>query len=116
MLSLIASLIVLLMEKKQDIQTLYSLGLMHKKIKSIFLMIGVFITFLGGVAGALMGLLFCFFQSKFHIIKLNTVGFINAYPIKVNISDIVVILCIVLFLGFCTSYFVSRSNNFYKTQ
>ena len=114
MLSLIASLIVLLMEKQKDIELLHSLGLNRKKIKYIFLLIGCSITIIGGVLGTFLGVFICFLQAQFKLIHLNTeIGLISAYPIKVNVVDILIIQIIVLFLGIVTSFLVSKNNNFY---
>ena len=115
MLSLIASLIVLLMEKQNDISVLYSLGLMKKNIKIIFFKIGIFISFFGGIVGSLLGLFICLIQEKFKLIKLGSnIHFIDAYPIKINLLDIVTIQLIVIFLGVITSHFVAKNKNFYN--
>ena len=115
MLSLIASLVVLLMEKQQDIYTLYSLGLSKYKIKNIFFLIGVIVTVLGGLIGTVMGRLVCYLQDKFEIIQLGTSSsFLQAYPVKVYFSDILMIQLIVFFLGAVTSYLVSRNEQFYN--
>ena len=115
MLSLIASLVVLLMEKQNDIYTLYSFGLNKKKIKNIFFLIGVFITISGALAGTVLGRVFCYLQDKFKIIQLGeSSSFLQAYPVKVEFSDIIMIQLIVLFLGSMTSYLVSRTEKFYR--
>ena len=115
MLSLIASLVVLLMEKQSDIAVLHVLGLGLRKIQNIFLLIGFFITFLGGLLGGLSGLFFCLLQDKFQLIKLGQKSFfIEAYPIKVDYVDLVIIQLIVCTLGFITSYIVSRNKKLYN--
>jgi len=115
MLSLIASLVVLLMEKQADIQMLQALGLTLVKTQNIFLLIGCSITFLGGLLGSVLGLFFCFLQDRLALIQLGQKSFfIEAYPIKVNYMDLVLIQLIVLLLGFITSYLVSRNKNFYN--
>ena len=115
MLSLIASLVVLLMEKQQDIYTLYSFGLSKSKIKNIFFLIGVIVTVLGGFIGTALGRLVCYLQDKFEIIQLGTSSsFLQAYPVKVYFLDILMIQLIVFFLGALTSYLVSRNEQFYN--
>ena len=115
MLSLIASLIVLLMEKQADIQILHALGLPLIKTQNIFLLIGCSITFLGAFLGNLLGVFFCFLQDRFSLIKLGQQSFfLESYPVKINHMDLLVIQFIVLCLGLITSYFVSRNKNFYS--
>ena len=63
----------------------------------------------------MLGLLICLIQEKFKLIKLGpNIHFIDAYPIKINLLDIVIIQLIVIFLGVITSYFVSKNKNFYN--
>ena len=115
MLSLIASLIVLLMEKQRDIFILHSLGFSQKKLKTVFCLIGMLITLLGLGFGLFFGGVFSFLQDKFGIIKLGTnTSFLDAYPIKVHCPDIFIIILIVLCLGFLASYFVAKSHRFYN--
>ena len=115
LLSLIASLVVLLMEKQNDIYTMYSFGINKEKIKNIFFLIGVFITMLGAIAGTALGRFCCYLQDKFEIVQLGeSSSFLQAYPVKVELMDIIIIQLIVLFLGSMTSYLVSRTENFYR--
>tara|TARA_Y100000994_G_scaffold234693_1_gene223740 strand:- start:413 stop:1516 length:1104 start_codon:yes stop_codon:yes gene_type:complete len=114
LLSLIASLVVLLMEKQNDIYTMYSFGIHKDKIKNIFFLVGVFITMLGSIAGTALGRFFCYLQDKFEIVQLGQSSpFLQAYPVRVELIDIIMIQLIVLFLGSMTSYLVSRTQNFY---
>lgn len=116
MLSLVASLIVLLMQKQRDIQILFSFGFRIQNVKKIFLTVGFMITTCGLIAGTTLGLIFCFLQDKFHIVKLSSLNSItlNYYPIKVHFDDIISIQLIVILLGLVTTYFVTFNNRFYK--
>ena len=115
MFSLLATLVVLLMEKQQDIQVLSSLGFPLDRIQNIFLYVGVIVTLSGVLFGSFLGFLLCFLQYKFGWIKLGSEGgfFIESYPIQINFMDIILIQTIVLLLGFVTSYLVSRQKRFY---
>ena len=116
LLSLVASLIVLLMQKQQDIQILFSLGLGIKSIKKIFLVIGLLITSSGLILGTILGLFFCFLQDQWHLIKLGSLNntLINYYPIQIELEDILLIQLIVVLLGIFTAYIVTYNNRFYK--
>jgi len=86
-----------------------------RKIQNIFLLIGFSITFLGGFLGSISGLFFCLLQDKFQLIKLGQKSFfIEAYPIKIDYVDLVIIQLIVCALGFITSYVVSRNKKLYN--
>ena len=116
LLSLVASLIVLLMQKQQDIQILFSFGLGIQSVKKIFLMIGFFIVSSGLILGTIFGLFFCFAQDKFHLIKLSSLNntLINYYPIKIELQDILLIQIIVILLGIVTTYLTTYNNRFYQ--
>tara|TARA_Y100000994_G_scaffold159072_1_gene130420 strand:+ start:62066 stop:63289 length:1224 start_codon:yes stop_codon:yes gene_type:complete len=116
MLSLIASLIVLLMEKQKDIQVLYSIGFKKNQIKNIFFIVGLLINLFGTLLGNIFGLAFCFLQFKFKFLNLGegASSFIQSYPISVNILDILLINVIVMTLGVLTAYIVSRNQRFYQ--
>jgi len=115
MLSLIASLAVLLMEKQEDIYILHAFGVTKQNIKNIFFLTGFFITILGSLTGTVLGRLLCYLQDNLKIIKLGeSSSFIQAYPVKVEIIDIIMIQCIVLLLGTMTAYLVSRNEKFYQ--
>ncbi len=116
LLSLVVSLIVLLMQKQKDIQILFSFGLGIQSVKKIFLMIGLMIVSSGLILGTIFGLFFCFFQGKFHFIKLSSLNntLINYYPIKIELQDILLIQIIVILLGMVTTYLITYNNRFYK--
>ena len=115
MLSLVASLIVLLMAKQKDILILYELGLPIRKIKIIFFQVGVFITLIGSAIGGFLGLFVCLIQERFKIIKLGeNMHFIDSYPVKFDFFDLIMIQLIVISLGFISSYLVTGNNNFYS--
>tara|TARA_B100001250_G_scaffold186134_1_gene160043 strand:- start:316 stop:666 length:351 start_codon:yes stop_codon:yes gene_type:complete len=115
MLSLMASLVVLLMEKQKDIFILNALGLIQNKVKAVFFFIGLLVTSIGIFGGVALGGIFCFLQDKFKIIQLGAnSSFLDAYPVKVNSVDIVMIIVIVFSLGSLASFLVSRYNRFYQ--
>ena len=116
LLSLVASLIVLLMQKQQDIQILFSLGLGIQSIKKIFLMVGLLITSGGLISGTILGLFFCFLQDQWHLIKLGSLNntLINYYPIQIELEDVLLIQLIVVLLGIFSTYIVTYNNRFYK--
>jgi lipoprotein-releasing system permease protein len=118
MFSLFGTLVVLLMEKQNDIQILSSLGFPLISIQNIFLYVGVVVTLSGVLLGSFLGFILCFLQYKFGWIKLGSSGgfFIESYPIQINLTDIILIQVIVLFLGFFTSYFISRQKRFYPIR
>jgi lipoprotein-releasing system permease protein len=99
----IGSLSMLILEKKEDIAVLRKMGADRKLILRIFSLEGWLICFSGAVAGLLAGLLLCFLQQYFGLLKLGNVAgafIVDAYPVLVQPTDIVYIFLTVLAIGF----------------
>lgn len=107
-----ASLTLLILEKKEDIETLRSIGFSIKDIQKIFLYEGWLIALIGAVSGILLGLLFCFLQQQFGIIPMEGSSpdafIVNAYPVEVRLSDILLIFVTVIAIGYLSSRFPVR--------
>lgn len=106
--NIIGSLTMLIIEKKNDIKTLYNLGADQHFIKSIFMKEGLLITFLGAVSGLIIGLLFCVCQQQFHLIKFDEQYVISYYPIIMEFKDFIWILSLVMVIGFLAALYPVR--------
>lgn len=104
--NIIGSLTMLILDKKQDIATLRSMGANEKTIQKIFLMEGWLITLSGGILGISLGVIVCFLQKKFGFIKLSELGgILDSYPVEVHFSDIFIIFTTVVLIGYLASRF-----------
>ena len=111
--NVIGSLTMLIIEKKNDIQTLRNLGANSRLIRMIFLLEGWLITVFGALLGLVIGLILCLMQQYFGILKLNSGGMpdafiIDAYPVYVIWTDIFLILFTVLSIGFLVVWYPTR--------
>jgi lipoprotein-releasing system permease protein len=109
-LNIIGSLTMLILDKKKDILTLSYLGADWKTLQKIFLFNGWLNTIIGAILGIGLGLLVCFLQIKYGIVRLEGSGsfIIDAYPVKILLSDILLVLGTVLVIGFITSWIPVR--------
>ncbi|MDR0542583.1 MAG: FtsX-like permease family protein [Dysgonamonadaceae bacterium] len=100
--NLIGSLSMLIVDKQKDVVTLRNLGAGQDLISRIFLFEGWMISVVGAVIGLVLGVLLCLGQQYFGWIKLGAGGMfaVDAYPVKVEISDLLVIFSAVLTIGF----------------
>lgn len=106
--NVIGSLSMLIIDKKQDALTLRNLGTNDRLIIRIFLLEGRMISFIGAVAGILVGLLLCFVQQQFGIISLGSSAgsfVIDAYPVSIHLTDIILIFLTVLLVGFLSVWY-----------
>ena len=84
-----SSLTMLIIEKKDDIGTLRSLGAPEPMTRRIFLLEGWFISLLGLVIGLVLGIAFVLLQQKFGLIRMPGSYIISAYPVILKASDII---------------------------
>ena len=105
--NILSSLSMLIIDKKEDIYILRSMGASSKIIRQIFLLEGWLISIFGAVIGSILGVLVCWIQIKFGIITLPGAGsfIVSAYPVHVVFSDILLILIVVLLIGFLASWY-----------
>ena len=101
--NLIASIVMLFVEKKEDISTLFSLGADRKVILRIFFYEGVMIVGRGVFFGLFLGYMVCFAQMQFGIIGMPSAPG-EYFPIITTISDGVFIFLSLGILGLIISY------------
>lgn len=99
--NIIGSLSMLIIDKKEDVRTLRNLGADDRLITRIFFIEGCLISFFGALSGIVLGISLCLLQEHFGLIALGSQGgfVVDAYPVKVQISDIALIFVTVLTMG-----------------
>ena len=100
---------MLILDKKDDVVTLRSLGASDKLISRIFLFEGRLISLFGAISGIVLGLILCFIQQKFGIISLGGGGGTFVVdPVSVHAWDVVLIFITVLAVGFLSVWYPVR--------
>ena len=109
--NIIGSLSMLIIDKRDDVSTLRHLGATDTQITRIFLFEGRMISVIGAIIGIALGLLLCWLQQTFGIIALgSTQGsfIIDAYPVSVHPSDVVLVFATVMAVGFLSVWYPVR--------
>lgn len=108
--NVIGSLSMLIIDKKNDVQTLRNLGASDNQIVRIFLFEGRMISFIGAVSGVIIGLILCLIQQEYGIISLGNAGsfIVDAYPVSVHTWDVVLVFVTVLIVGFISVWYPVR--------
>lgn len=104
--NVISSLSLLIIEKNDSIHTFRNLGASDQQISRIFITEGILISLAGAVAGIIIGIILCFLQQEFGIIKLSgnpNAVIVQSYPVRLLWSDIVVVFGLVSVVGLLTS-------------
>ena len=107
---------MLIIDKRYDVETLRNLGADNHMISSVFLMEGCMIAAMGALIGVVLGVVLCWIQQEFGIIALgsgSTAGafVVDAYPVKILVSDVVLIFVTVLLVGFVSVVYPVRFLN-----
>ncbi|MGV6860583.1 MAG: ABC transporter permease [Putridiphycobacter sp.] len=105
--NMIASLAMLVIEKKNNLQTLSALGADKSQLQSIFFYIGLLINGLGMLIGLGIGYLICYLQITFGLLKMEG-GMVDYFPVDVNFSDFIMILVITSVIGMLAAFFPSK--------
>ena len=101
--NIIGSLSMLIIDKKEDVVTLRNLGATERQIIHVFLFEGRLISAIGAVIGVVVGLLLCWVQQQYGIVRLGSSEgsfVVDAYPVSVHPWDIVLVFFTVLAVGF----------------
>ena len=106
--NIIGSLSMLIIDKKDDVVTLRNLGASDHQITRIFLFEGRMISAIGAVIGIAIGLLLCWIQQQYGLVRLGSSEgsfIVDAYPVSVHPMDIVIIFVTVLLVGFLAVWY-----------
>lgn len=109
--NIISSLSMLIIDKKNDINTLHNLGANDRQIQSIFLYEGRIISAVGALIGIGLGLALCGLQQAFGFVKMGESSgtfIVNAYPVSVHYWDVLVVFITVILIGWAASWIPAR--------
>ena len=102
-----ASITMLIIDKKKDINSLISIGSKYSTIRNIFFKEGLLICLSGSLVGLTIGVIICLLQNHFHFIEMKNAA-INYWPVLIKLSDIILILLILLIIGISASFIPSQ--------
>jgi ABC-type lipoprotein release transport system permease subunit len=110
--NVVGPLSILIIEKKNDIKILKSMGAGDETIARIFLFEGWLISFTGIVIGVILGVGLSFLQQHFGLLKLGgTPGayLVDAYPVIVKFTDVLLTFLTVCFICISTIIYPIRN-------
>ncbi len=108
--NVISTLSLLIIEKDDSIRTLSNLGATDKQITQVFVAEGWLIALFGAVAGVAVGLVLCLCQQQFGWLKMQgdeSLLVVRAYPVQVELTDVLVVFVLTAFIGLLTSVVTS---------
>lgn len=103
--NVIGSIIMMILDKKKSLTTLFNLGLTLRDIRNIFFYQGSLMSLLGGVIGLVLGFIIILLQETFSLIMITPS---LAYPVSVVPLNFIVVLLTISILGIIASKIASR--------
>lgn len=104
--NLVGALIMMIIEKKSNLKTLYYLGAELKSLKKIFLFQGNIISIVGGIVGLVLGVLVVYIQQQYELIMITPS---LAYPVQFKVENIGIVLATIILLGYLAAKIASSS-------
>ncbi|MEI7508191.1 MAG: FtsX-like permease family protein [Flavobacterium sp.] len=98
------AIIMMVLDKKDNLKTLYYLGTEPKNITKIFLFQGILLCFIAGIIGLLLGSIIVLVQLKFRLIMITPS---LAYPVVFSLNNIAIVFGTIMLLGFLASLIAS---------
>ncbi len=104
--NLIGAMIMMIIDKKKNLQTLFKMGATLTNIRSIFFLQGMLMTFIGGIIGVGLALLVLVLQQKFGLLMIT---YDLPYPVQINLINVALVIITLLILGIIASLIASQS-------
>lgn len=107
--NMVGALTLLVLEKRKDIAILKAMGVMPAAIRKIFITEGILWALIGGIIGLLSGILLCLGQQHYQWIKLQGAFIIEAYPVVMHVTDVLLILVTITIIGLLAAWYPAMS-------
>lgn len=102
--NLIGALIMMILDKKSNLKTLYNLGSEVKSLKKIFLLQGSLLTIIGGIFGLILGIIVVVIQQQFKVVMITES---LSYPVVFTVQNVLIVFGTIVTLGFISSWIAS---------
>lgn len=106
--NVIGTIIMMIIDKKENLKTLYSIGTTVKEIKKIFVLQGFLLTFFGMIIGLLIGVIAVFLQSKYGFFMITES---LPYPVEFRFLNLLIVILTITVLGFIAAKIASSRIN-----
>jgi lipoprotein-releasing system permease protein len=109
-LNIVATLIMMVLEKTRDVAILMSMGATRNTIRRIFILQGLVIGIVGTVCGVLLGQVICYVADKYHLISLAPDVYTIAYvPFKAQPLDSAIVAVVAILVSFVATLYPSAA-------
>ena len=102
--NLIGALIMMILDKKGNLKTLFNLGTEIKDLRKIFLLQGTLLSVFGGIIGLVLGIIIVLLQEYFQLVMITPS---LAYPVIFSLENVLIVMGTIVTLGFIASLIAS---------
>lgn len=102
--NLIGALIMMILDKKNNLKTLFNLGTEVKDLRKIFFLQGTLLSVFGGIFGLVLGIGIVLLQQQFQLIMITPT---LAYPVIFSFQNVAIVLATIISLGVVASWIAS---------
>lgn len=102
--NLVGAIIMMILDKRKNLYTLFALGMTQRQIRAIFFLQGVIVSLLGAVFGVGLGIGIAWLQKTYPMLYINPNATVPiAYPMDIQLLEIVVVFFTIFVLGIIAS-------------
>ena len=94
--NVVGSIIMMILDKKKTLHTLFNLGATLKDIRKIFFLQGSLMTLFGGLTGLILGLIIVWLQETFSLVMLTAS---LPYPVSIKFENVILVFLTISILG-----------------
>jgi len=102
--NLVGALIMMILEKKGNLKTLFNLGTEISHLRKIFLLQGTLLSVFGGIIGLVLGIILVMLQQQYELIMITPT---LAYPVVFSFQNVLIVMGTIVTLGFVASLIAS---------
>ena len=102
--NLVGAIIMMILDKKDDLQTLYALGMNEKQMRQIFFWQGTMASVIGALIGIALGVAVVLLQQHFEFVMISPT---LAYPVAITPLNVLIVLATIVVLGVFASLVAS---------
>ncbi|SDR87171.1 lipoprotein-releasing system permease protein [Gillisia sp. Hel1_33_143] len=105
--NVVGSIIMVILDKRENIKTLYNIGATPNSIKNIFFFQGTLMTVIGGVLGLIFGIVLVYLQLEFNFVMITPS---LPYPVSIKAINILIVALTIGVLGISASYIAATRS------
>lgn len=103
--NVIGAIVMMILDKRENLKTLFSVGATIKEIRRVFIFQGFLLTVIGLAIGLTLAIIFVLLQQKFGLIMITPT---LAYPVEFRVVNVIIVVCTITILGYISSRIASN--------